>query len=105
MLTIAPSAARNASNAKRVQRNVPNSTMSTTLLKPLGESSSDGQTKLPAALLTSTSMRPVRAAASRIAASTRAASRTSPGSANAFPPAASIEATVSASLSLRRPMT
>ena len=33
--------------------------MSTTLLKPLGESSSDGQTKLPAALLTSTSMRPV----------------------------------------------
>ena len=69
---------------------VPLSTMSTTVFHALGDSRSEGETKLPAALLITISGSPTDFSHSSIAAATAPASRTSAGIATTRPPVAAV---------------
>src|SRR5580704_16916382 len=87
-----------------VQLNEPFNTMLTTALKALGLSVSVRAMKLPAALLTSVSMRPNWLKAAATADSTAAGSRTSAVAYPAEPPARRISSQVSLRGCSRRPM-
>ena len=84
-----------------VQWKVPFKTMSTTVLNPFGEMSSAAARKLPAALFTRPSTRPISLATRSAASCTALASRTSQGRASPPP----ICERIASSFSLRRPST
>ena len=94
MFNTTPRLAFRCGSAARETLNVPFRSMSTTVPKPLGDSSSARATKLPAAPFTTMSRRPNVSAACATAAATSSGRRTSAATASARTPSEAISAAV-----------